>query len=158
MITPSPNCDCPVGETPPRLVAWKVSGKDSDLVKFQIELILASWRSKTNANYDSAWKAWEAWSAGKGIHPFEADVCNVLDFLAEKFDQGLKYRTLNCYRSALSSALLPIEGFQAGSHPLVSKLLKGIFNLRPPEPRYTDVWDVGQVLRYLQSIWAQTRV
>ena len=117
-----------------------------------IELILASWRSKTNANYDSAWKAWEAWSAGKGIHPFEADVCNVLDFLAEKFDQGLKYRTLNCYRSALSSALLPIEGFQAGSHPLVSKLLKGIFNLRPPEPRYTDVWDVGQVLRYLQSM------
>ena len=30
VITRSPNCDCPVGETPPRLVACNISGKDSD--------------------------------------------------------------------------------------------------------------------------------
>ena len=43
VITPSPNCDCPVGETPPRLVAWKVSGKDSDLVEFQNKQLSSSW-------------------------------------------------------------------------------------------------------------------
>ena len=61
-----------------------------------------------------------------------SDVLKVLDFLAEQFERGLKYPSLNCYRSALSSALLPIDGFQVGSHALVARLLKGVFNLRPP--------------------------
>ena len=91
------------------------------------------------------WKAWQEWCAERGLHPFAANVSNLLDFLAERFEKGLKYRTLNCYHSALSSAVLPIDGLQVGSHPLVSRLLKGIFNLRPPEPKYLDMWDVTLV-------------
>ena len=38
-----------------------------------------------------------------------------------------------------------------GSHPLVSRLLKGMFNARPPAPRYSDSWDVTRVVQYLRS-------
>ena len=61
------------------------------------------------------------------------------------------YRSLNCYRSAISSVHLPVDGFQVGQHPLVTRLLKGVFNSRPPMPRYKDTWEVSKVLRYLPN-------
>lgn len=42
IIAPSPNCVGPVQETVPQLVAWKVSGKDSELERFQKELSTSS--------------------------------------------------------------------------------------------------------------------
>ena len=29
--------------------------------------------------------------------------------------------------------------------------MKGVYNLRPPKPRYTSTWDVGEVLTVLQT-------
>ena len=49
----------------------------------------------------------------------------------------------------------PIDGVLVGKHPLVSRLLKGIFNQRPPQPRYSSTWDVGVVLDHIKS-WGQT--
>ena len=70
----------------------------------------------------------------------------------EKFEAGLKYRSLNCYHSAHSSALIPVHGFQAGQHPLVSCLMKGIFNSRPPEPRYSQTWNISLALDYITTL------
>ena len=39
-----------------------------------------------------------------------------------------------------------------GEHPLVVQLLKGIFNSRPPAPRYTYTWDVSTVTSYLERL------
>ena len=39
-----------------------------------------------------------------------------------------------------------------GQHPLVSRMLKGVFNERPPLSRYSTFWDVGVVLRYLKQL------
>ena len=74
----------------------------------------------------------ESWCITRSICPFSPNIPSVLDFITEKFQAGLKYRSLNCYRLALSSALLPIDGFQVGQHPLVIRLMKGVFNSRPP--------------------------
>ena len=65
---------------------------------------------------------------------------------------GQMYRFLNCFRSTISSVHLPVDRFQVGQHPLVSRSLKGVFNSRPPMPRYKDIWEVSKVLRYLQSL------
>ena len=35
---------------------------------------------------------------------------------------------------------------EIGKHPLVSRVLKGVFNERPPRPKYVSVWKVDQVL------------
>ena len=114
-----------------------------------INLILASWREKTNATYNSAWRKWERWCAAHTTDPFSASIANVLEFLTEEFKAGREYRSLNCYRSAISSTNLPIQGFAVGKHPLVCRLLKGTYNLRPPQPKYSSLWEVGKVLAYL---------
>ena len=116
-----------------------------------IELIMCSWREKTNANYNSAWRKWEEWCRIRNTCAFSADIQSILAFLADEFEKGKQYRSLNCYRSALSSAHLPIEGFQVGQHPLVSRLLKGAFNLRPPQPRYSQTWNVAQLLAHVRG-------
>ena len=46
---------------------------------------------------------------------------------------------------------MPVDGFKIGKHPLVSRLIKGAFHLRPPQSRYTGRWDVKEVLIYLKS-------
>lgn len=117
-----------------------------------VDLILSSWRSKTNANYNSAWRKWESWCKQRGAHPFSTDVSSILGFLADQFGEGKQYRSLNCYRSALSSTHLPVEGFPVGQHPLVVRLLKGAYNQRPPKPRYSHTWDVTQMLSYLSGL------
>ena len=48
--------------------------------------------------------------------------------------------------SAISSVLKKIDGIEVGKHPLVSRMLKGVFNERPPRPKYESVWKVNQVL------------
>ena len=47
---------------------------------------------------------------------------------------------------------LPVDGICVGSHPFISRLMKGIFNLRPPFPRYVQTWDVSVVLHYLKFL------
>ena len=56
------------------------------------------------------------------------------------------------YRSAVSSTHLPVNGFPVGQHPLAARLLKDAFIARPPQPKYSGVWDVSQVTDYLESL------
>ena len=82
-----------------------------------IELLVSSWRSKTISNYNSAWRKWEGWCKQRGMHPFAADVSSIRGFLSDQFEEGRQYRSLNCYRSALSSTHLPLAS------GVVSKLI-----------------------------------
>ena len=59
---------------------------------------------------------------------------------------------MNTARSALSCLLKSFNRVPFGSHPVVSRFLKGVFESRPTVPRYTEAWDVGEVLSYLQKI------
>ena len=43
---------------------------------------------------------------------------------------------------------LPVDGICVGSHPFISRLMKGIFNLCPPCTKYVQTSDVSVVLRY----------
>lgn len=61
------------------------------------------------------------------------------------------YECINTARSALSSLGIVIDGCRAGNHPLVVRFMKGVFNIRPPQPRYTETWDVAPVLDTLSS-------
>ena len=44
-----------------------------------------------------------------------------------------------------------IDGYTVGQHPLVTRLMKGVFNERPPLPKYTCTWNVQRVLSYITS-------
>ena len=80
-------------------------------------------------------------SKGKVNH-LQPTIRAVLDFLSELYDQGLIYSAINCARSALSSYVSLVVGFVVVQNPLVCRLLKGVFQSRPPKPKYAEVWDV----------------
>ena len=44
-----------------------------------------------------------------------------------------------------------IDGVRIGQHPLVTRLLKGVFNSRPPAAQYTTTWDVSSVLTFIDN-------
>ena len=77
-----------------------------------------------------------------------------LPTIGDLFSQGYQYRSLNAYRSAISSVHDKVDGYDVGQHPLVSRLLKGAFHQRPPQPRYTQTWDVRGVTNYIRSMGA----
>ena len=74
-----------------------------------------------------------------------------MNFLAELFESGVGYSAINTARSALSSILILPDNTTFGSHPLASRLLKGVFELRPALPKYQSIWGITVVLNLLGS-------
>ena len=119
----------------------KLSGEAS-------KLLLASWRQKTSKSYDSLFNKWLGWCSERDSNPISGDISEVVNFLAHLFEKGYQYRSLNSYRSAISSVHEKVDGYEVGQHPLVTRLIKGAFHERPPQPRYSETWDVSKVTAY----------
>lgn len=115
-------------------------------------LISNARRVGTRSNYESAWRKFDSWCSEKQIDPTTCDVSIVLDYLAHLFDQGYRYNYIAAHRSAISAYHEPIKGILVGKHTRVSSLLTGIFNERPPLPRYSFVWDVEIALKFITTL------
>ena len=113
---------------------------------------LASWKPGTSKQYKTCHARWFQHCGKEKIDPFCASIESVIEFLTYLFHSGLCNSALNIASGALSSLGLVYEGFTAGSHPLVIRFLKGVYNLRPSKPRYTHTWDVSVVLQYLRTL------
>ena len=87
----------------------------------------------------------------KNISQLQPSIGKVLDFLTGLFDAGLNYSTLNTARSALS-CFVTVHGQTVGSHPLVKRFKKGVYQSRPVFPKYQYTWDVTTVLDYLRNL------
>ena len=99
------------------------------------KLISHSRRKSSTTNYESVWGQWTSWCNERQVNLLQAPVNYIIDFLSEKFDNGLQYKILNCLRSAISAYHVHIDGKSMGKHPKVCALLAGIFNQRLPQPR-----------------------
>ena len=56
----------------------------------------------------------------------------MLEFLSNLFSEGLKYRPIKGYISAILAYHEKAEGISIGQHPKVYQLLSGVFNKRLP--------------------------
>lgn len=65
--------------------------------------------------------------------------------------RNVGYSVINTARSALSS-FIRIDNHNVGTHPIVCRYLKGVFNELPVLPKYSFTWDVGIVLKYMCSM------
>ena len=84
--------------------------------------------------------------------PYDPPVTVVLEFLVSLHEKGLTYTTINTARSAISAVTIPKSNMTVGSHPLVSRFMKGVYKDSPPTPRHRSTWDVKPVLTYLSSL------
>ena len=116
------------------------------------KIIFTSWHSGTESQYESCWGKWHGWCMEREINPVSCNLNFVLEFLTDLYYQNYQYRTINVYGSIISASHLPIDGSPIGSHPLISRFMKGIFELRPSQPHLFTTWNVMTVLKYLKSL------
>lgn len=72
--------------------------------------------------------------------------------MTELFNKELGYSSLNTARGALSALGITLDRYPAGSHPTVIRFMKGVYNVRPPKPKHTEIWDVDCVLCLLRKL------
>ena len=78
------------------------------------------------------------------VHPISPTIYDILAYLTSL--------TISEDKSVLSG-ILHIPGVTAISeHPLIIRLLKGIFHVHPPQLRYELIWDTDLVLSYLKNL------
>ena len=95
---------------------------------------------------------WHCWCSGRGSDPFSGPIAEVANFLAHLYRDGYQYSSVNAYQSAISSVHEKVDGYTIGRHPMICRLVKGIFQARPPLPHYSHTWDIQKVLSYLTSL------
>ena len=103
------------------------------------KLIMASWRDGTKKQYSTYITKWQKFCNQRQISHIQPSVVYVLDFLTLLYQQGLIYSAINTAHSTLSSYITLENGTCVGKNPLVSWLIKGIFQEKPPRPKYTEI-------------------
>ena len=116
------------------------------------DIIMASWRPATAKQYRPHIHRWLQFCDRKCINSLNPAVADIVNFLSDTYHRGVGYDSVNTARGALSSLGIVVDGYRAGNHPLVNRLLRGIFNLRPPLPRFTETWDVQPVIQHLRNM------
>ena len=117
-----------------------------------IKLLVGGHRDSTKRSYNYAWQKWHRWMLSRDKDPLHPTINQVLDYLCYLHTLGLSHRTINLARSAISSTAYSVEGVKIGKHELVCQLMKGIYNISPPAPKYDLFWDVEKVLTFLASL------
>lgn len=118
-------------------------------------IIQSSWAQGTKSVYGLGFRYYSEFCKKHKLDPFAPDPVNLLNFLTYFYEvKKSEFRTLNCYRSAISSTLAPDPrtGLPVGQDPLVSRFFKGIRRLRPPKTKLFPSWSVSSVLFYLKSL------
>ena len=126
--------------------------ESSNLSVAATDLVLSSWRDKSTKSYDSSFGKWACWCDERDKNPISGPISDVANFLAELYEDGYQYRSIYAYRSAISSVHDKVDSYAVGQHLTVSRLMKGIFNKRPPQPKYSFTWDVQKVTTYISNM------
>ena len=61
------------------------------------------------------------------------------------YERGLAYNTIAAAKSVLSSIIHLPGVVSISDHPLVQRLLKGVFNTGPPTSKYPYIWDTSKL-------------
>ena len=93
------------------------------------EIILCSWSESTHKQYEPHIKRWTTFCDQREINPFDPSVTSLLDFLIELHEKRLAYSTLNTARSAISAFTIPKDNSSIGSHPTVTRFMKGVYRV-----------------------------
>jgi len=113
--------------------------------------IKGAWAQSTQKRYGNRIILWKKWCAENNLDFKSAGVASVLNYLSTVQTSNVSFSVINMTKCAIASVHELIEGRPVGTHPLVSKFMKGAHKARPPKPKYTSTWDVNKVLDVLGS-------
>ena len=78
---------------------------------------------------------------------------DTLQFLMMLVNKGLSYSAVNTARSALSISITEGECVKFGTHHVVTRFMKAVFETKNPARKCTTTWDVSKVLKYLATLY-----
>lgn len=114
-----------------------------------VQTILNARAASTRALYDNRWKLFIGWCESQRVDPERCPVTILLTYLQRLLEKGLSVSTIKVYVAAISAKHILVDGRSVGSHPLVSRFLKGAMRLRPPRLTRVPSWDLPIVLEGL---------
>ena len=106
------------------------SYKDKRLKDETIELLMNSWREKTKLQYNVYLKRWFDFCRESIENPLRHTLHDGMEFLTYLFSQGYSNGQISRARSAISVLIDQVNDISFGRHPLVKRLMKGIFEAR----------------------------
>ena len=106
-------------------------------------ILLSSWHPGTLKQYKSYLKCCEVFWLMRNKAPVNPAIEHIVEFLKASFPIG--YSAINTARSALSSIIQSSSNRPIGEHPLIGRLMKGVFELRASFLKYSQVWDIGKL-------------
>ena len=119
------------------LSALRNSFRHYNVSKEVTEILMASWRPGTQKQYKTYLKKWLEFCSIRKIYYSSSKISETVEFLMTLYNQGLRYSNINPARSALSLILTINNCGNFGSHPLVTRFMKGIYELNKPQLKYT---------------------
>ena len=116
-----------------------------------VDLVLDAWRPSTKKVYSNYLRKWATFCLQHNIRLLKPTLPQACSFLKSLSKRGLGYGAINAARSALATILPKYEGVDFGKHPIVSWLVKGAYERKPPAPKYSAFWDVQKVFDMFKS-------
>lgn len=111
-------------------------------------MLFQSINDSTWKKYQGSIQEWAQFCINAKCDIFKPRVEEVLEFLSTKYQQGASYTTLNTHRSAIAF----VYGEWIGKEPTISRLMKGVFKLKPPKPRYEEIYNLEPVIAKIQEM------
>jgi hypothetical protein len=75
----------------------------------------------------------------------------VIDYLTHLFDVGMSWSTIAIHKSTISMTMPQVDGVNIGDHPLVKRLMRGVFKKRPSRRATPAPWDPLKVFDIFQQ-------
>ena len=117
-----------------------------------MSLISDAWTEGSKSTYQNYINKWAEFCKVRNLNQFKSTIQDGADFLVELYETGVGYSVINTARSALSAYLCQIDGYDFGKHPVISKVLKGVFRNRPSLPRYVVTYNIDTVFHFLANL------
>ena len=117
-----------------------------------LEIVSASWGVGTRKRYNSHIERFAKLKVCRERYtdPVQATTEMGTEFLTEYFKTEVGYSLVNSARSAVSRIIKPAYDVPFGKSPLVCRLLKRVFNIKPALPRYITTWDITKVFTFIK--------
>jgi site-specific recombinase XerD len=120
-----------------------------------IDLITRGVRKSTAKHYLSSWKKWELFAKKKKFSATNPPTASLINYLVKLFRAGRSPSTVNLHRSAISTISNMVNPeIKPGDNPVVSRMMKGMWEIKPQKAKYKEFWDPELILALLRK-WGE---
>ena len=138
--------------TTSRLGIVKQSLRDKQFSREVAEHVSKARRDSTVKVYDAKSQIFRDWANERKIDPIQATPQIVADFLTFLFSvKKCQVSTIRGYRCTISNTLKFRTGYDFGSHPVLSELIKSFAKQRPVDRSLAPKWDLAFVLSHMSK-------